>query len=170
MIEIDGSHGEAGGQIVRTALALSVLCGKAFRITNIRQGRPEPGLKAQHVQCIEALKKLCVCDVEGATLGSSTLTFTPGKFLPKNIEVNIGTAGSITLLLQSILLPCMFASKPITLKIMGGTDVKWAMPVDYFKEVLVPQLRRYCDIDIKVIKRGYYPKGGGVVEISFRPK
>lgn len=170
MIEIDGSKGEAGGQIVRTVLGLSVLLGKAFRVTHIRQGRPQPGLKAQHLQCIEALKKLCVCDVQGATLGSEEITFIPGKFLPKNIEIDIGTAGSITLLLQSLLLPCLFSKKKITLKIVGGTDVAWAMPIDYFIEVVIPQLQRFCFLDVKLMKRGYYPKGGGSVEISFKPK
>lgn len=170
MIEIDGSKGESGGQIVRTALGLSVLLGKAFTVTKIRHGRPTPGLKAQHLQCIEALKQLCVCDVRGAEIGSETITFIPGQFTPKNISIDIGTAGSITLLLQSLLLPCMFSSKSITLKITGGTDVKWAMPIDYFKEIVVPQLQRFCQIDVKLIKRGYYPKGQGVVEITFKPK
>ena len=170
MIEIDGSKGEAGGQMVRTALGLSVLLGKAFTIKKIRHGRPTPGLKAQHLQCIEALKQLCVCDVQGAFLGSETITFIPGQFTPKNITIDIGTAGSITLLLQSLLLPCLFSPKPITLTIHGGTDVAWAMPIDYFKEIVVPHLQIFCSVDVRLIKRGYYPKGGGIVEINFKPK
>jgi RNA 3'-phosphate cyclase len=170
MIQINGSHGEGGGQIVRTALAFSTLLGKAFEANEIRSGRKEPGLKAQHLACIKALEQLCDAKTGGAELGSVNLRYIPGKIKAKKIEIDIGTAGSITLLLQSLLPACVLADRKINLSITGGTSGKWQMPVDYFMQVFAPQLRRYADIKIKMTKRGYYPKGGGKVEISISPK
>ncbi len=170
MIEIDGSHGEGGGQIIRTALAFSMLTQKPFHAKDIRKGRTEPGLKSQHLACIKALQKLSQCRATGAELGSMELTFSPAPIEPKNISINIGTAGSVTLLLQAILLPCLFAEKPITLHIIGGTDTKWATPVDHFRHVLLPQLQRFAAIHFRLIKRGYFPRGGGEIELSITPK
>lgn len=170
MIGLDGSHEEGGGQIIRTALAFSTLTGKSFSVDKIRKGRPTPGLKAQHLTCIESLERLSGCTCEGASLGSEKIMFSPGKIIPKDIEIDVGTAGSITLLMQSLLLPCMFASKRLTLKIIGGTDTKWSMPSDYFKEVFLPHLQKYCKIECKLLNRGYYPKGRGVMEVSFSQK
>jgi len=167
MITLDGSIG--GGQIVRTALAFSSLTGKPFRITNIRATRENPGLKAQHVHCIKALQQLCGAKVDGEEIGSKELLYIPGKISAKNLTVDIGTAGSITLLLQCVLLPCMFAQKTHTLTLIGGTDTMWSMPIDYFTHVVVPQFRRVCALNVKVLKRGYYPKGGGKVEITIKP-
>ncbi len=154
MIILDGSYLEGGGQIVRTALALSSLTGQPFRITNIRSARKDPGLKAQHVQCVKTLQQLCNAKADGAELGSKELLFIPGKIEAKNITIDIGTAGSITLLLQAVLLPCMFANKTHKLTIIGGTDTEWSMPIDYFANVLVPQYRRVCGLEVKVLKRG----------------
>lgn len=170
MIVLDGSAGEGGGQIVRTALALSSLTGQPFRVKNIRAGRPDAGLKAQHVHCVKALQQLCNAKADGAEIGSKELLYVPGKIAAKNITIDIGTAGSITLLLQAVLLPCMFAQKTHTLTLIGGTDTEWSMPIDYFTHVLVPQLRRVCGIDVKVLKRGYYPKGGGTVQLTIKPE
>lgn len=170
MIILDGSHGEGGGQIVRTALALSSLTGQPFRITNIRSARKDPGLKTQHVHCIKALQQLCNAKADGAELGSKELLFVPGKINAKNLTIDIGTAGSITLLLQAVLLPCMFANKTHKLTLIGGTDTQWSMPIDYFANVLVPQYRRVCGLEVKVLKRGYYPKGGGQVELTIKPE
>ena len=170
MIELDGNHIEGGGQIVRTALALSTITGKPFKIHSIRKGRTASGLKNQHLYCIKALEKLCNAKTDGAVLGSENLTFIPGKFEAQKIEIDVETAGSITLLLQSLLLPSMFGSSKTTLTITGGTDVQWSQPFDYFAEILVPQMRKYADIDVKLLKRGYYPKGQGKVEISITPK
>lgn len=169
MIELDGSHGEGGGQMVRTALALSAVTGKAFRITNIRAGRPEPGLKAQHLNCIEGIKQLCGAKVDGATIGSSTLEVIPGTLKPGILTINIGTAGSISLVLQSLILPALFAGK-VKIQLTGGTDVAWAMPIDYVTNVLLPHLRKYAEIACTVEQRGYYPAGGGRVTVTIKPK
>lgn len=171
MLTLDGSQGEGGGQIVRTALALSALTQLPFRITNIRAGRDVPGLKAQHVTCVRALETLCGAVAEGAELGSRELTFYPKPIKGGAFELDIGTAGSITLLLQSVLLPALFANKPSRITVIGGTDVDWAMPVDYFTEILVPHLKQWCEkLEVKVLKRGYYPAGGGKVEIFIKPR
>jgi len=170
MIELDGSYGEGGGQIIRTALALSTITQKPFKISNIRKGRCVAGLKNQHLFCIEALRKLCNADVIGGEIGSHNVEYSPGKIEGKTISIDIGTAGSITLLLQALLVPCCFADRKVRLRLKGGTDVKWSMPFDYFKEILLPQLRKYADIDVSLLKRGYYPKGGGRVDITIKPK
>lgn len=170
MITLDGSYGEGGGQIVRTALALSTLTGKSFEVTNIRKGRCSSGLKAQHLYCIKALKELCDAKTNDVDIGSEELRFIPGKIKSKNLKIDIGTAGSITLLLQSLVLPCSFANKKIKLNIKGGTDGKWAMPFDYFNDVFIPHLRKIVDINVKLLKRGFYPKGGGEIEIIINPE
>ena len=170
MIEIDGNYGEAGGQITRTALALSTITQKPFEVYDIRKGRKDSGLKNQHLYCVKSLQELCNADVEGAELGSLYLKYNPKKLISKNLNIDIETAGSITLLLQALLPPAMFASKPITLAINGGTDTKWSMPFDYFNNVLLPQLQRFAKTEAKLLKRGYYPKGNGKVEIKISPK
>ena len=117
MIELNGSWGEGGGQIIRTALALSTITGKPFKINNIRKGRRVSGLKNQHLYCIEALKKLCNADAKGMEIGSEYVEYSPKKIQGKTISIDIETAGSITLLLQALLIPCCFSDKKIRLKI-----------------------------------------------------
>ena len=171
MLYIDGSYGEGGGQIIRTALAISTLTKKPFEADHIRLGRKQPGLKAQHLHCIKALEKLCDAKTKHAELASKKLTYYPGKIKGGTIKVDIGTAGSVSLLLQAVLFPCFFADKKVKLEITGGTSGKWAMPYDYLKNVFAPQLNKFVEkIDIKLIKRGYYPKGGGKIEINTKPK
>ncbi len=171
MIQLDGSYGEGGGQILRTALACSLLTGKGFTLSNIRKGRKNPGLQAQHLNCVKAASQLCANSiVEGAELHSQTLRFVPGKFEPKNITLDIGTAGSVTLLLQSLLPALIVGKKKVTLTLTGGTDVPWSMPYDYLKEVFLPQLIRYADIKLELIRRGYYPAGGGQLKLTITPK
>jgi RNA 3'-phosphate cyclase len=170
MIELDGSHGEGGGAILRQALALSMLTGKAFSISNIRQGRKNPGLAAQHLACVEAAMEMCNAEVVGRYTGSTEVRFTPGEFKGGHHEINIGTAGSITLLLQSLLLPSIFCGKKVSFRIIGGTDVKWSQPYDYFTSVFLAQMRRYADIEANLFKRGYYPKGGGEVKVVVNGK
>ncbi len=170
MIELDGSYGEGGWQLIRTALAFSMLTQQPFHIKDIRKGRKDPGLKAQHLHCIKALQKLSACKAQGAELGSTELTFHPSPLNASSITIDIGTAGSTTLVLQAILLPCLFAQKPITLTLKGGTDTKWATPIDHFRFVLLPLLERFAGIEVKLVKRGYYPKGNGEIEVFIKPK
>ncbi|MBU1202230.1 MAG: RNA 3'-terminal phosphate cyclase [Nanoarchaeota archaeon] len=168
MIKLDGSFGEGGGAILRHALALSTLTGKPFEIENIRKGRPKPGLKAQHVHSVVVLEKLSGCSVTGCEVGSEKLTFVPGEIKNKSVKVDVGTAGSITLLLQSVIIPCIFSGKTVSITIIGGTDVKWSVPIDYMTNVLVPYLRRVAEIEVQIAKRGYYPSGGGEVTIKIK--
>ena len=169
MIKLDGSHGEGGGSLVRIALALSTLTGKSFEVDNIRKGRPKPGLKNQHLYCVKALQKLCGAKTEDVYLGSESIKYYPGKIKGKTISVDMETAGSITLFLQALILPSLFADKKVRLNIKGGTDTKWSVPVDYCKSVFLPQLRRFGNIDLKLLNRGYYPKGSGIVDIKIDP-
>jgi RNA 3'-terminal phosphate cyclase (GTP) len=169
MIELDGTFGEGGGQIMRTALALSMITQQPFHVSNIRAGRDKPGLKMQHLNCITALQKISESKAEGAELGSTEIKFFPAPLKGKSLSVDIETAGSITLFLQAVLLP-LAVSRQMKIEVIGGTDVAWSMPVDYFANVLVPQLRRWADIDVKVEKRGYYPAGNGKVVVRVKPK
>ncbi|MGM5484280.1 MAG: RNA 3'-terminal phosphate cyclase [Nanobdellota archaeon] len=165
-LEIDGSEG--GGQMLRMSIALSLSTGKAFDMTNIRAKRPKPGLKAQHLKAIKAAKELFSAKTEGDHLGSQNLRFIPGKLKRKSLNIDIGTAGSVTLLLQA-LLPALIREKDrVRLSIRGGTDVKWSMPFDYLDNVVLPFYRIYADIEVKLRKRGYFPKGGGEVEIKVK--
>lgn len=171
MIELDGNYGEGGGSLMRVALAVSTLTGKPFKIENIRAGRPKPGLKQQHFTGINALKEISGAKSADIEVGTTELWFQPGKVKGGNYTIDIGTAGSITLLLQALVLPCMFASSKVTLTIKGGTCGKWQASVDYLKELLLPHLQRFVkNIDLKIIKRGYYPKGGGEIVLEISPK
>ncbi len=170
MLVLDGSYLEGGGQIVRTALALSTITQKQFEVKDIRKNRPKPGLKNQHLFCIKALEKLCNAKTEGAELGSTHLKYSPEKIKPQTLSIDIGTAGSITLLLQSLLIPSTFANSKLRIKVTGGTDVSWSPQFDYLNNIIIPQLRRYADIQTSLIKRGYYPKGGGKIDIKTKPK
>jgi len=170
MIKIDGSAIEGGGQIVRNGLALATLTNQSFSVDKIRQGRKQPGLKNQHLHCIKALKQMCNAEVVGDELGSTAVDYIPGKISNRDIEIDIGTAGSITLMMQSLWLPALFSDRKTKFRIIGGTDVAWSMPIDYLKELFIPQLWKYADIKVRVKKRGYYPKGQGVVEVEVKPK
>jgi len=170
MLKIDASYGEGGGQVIRTSLALSTLTNKPFEAINIRSNRKPTGLKAQHTHCVKSLEKLADSKSKYAIIGSDILTYEPGKTRHQTLSIDIGTAGSISLLLQSLLLPCILADGPIKLKITGGTDTKWAMPYDFLANILIPQLKKYTKkIDIKLEKRGYYPKGNGKIELRIIP-
>lgn len=171
MLKINGGYGESGGQIIRTALALSVITGISFEAYDIRKGRKQGGLKAQHLHCIKALEQLCGAKSEDAVLGSETLKFYPGKLKGGKIKIDIGTAGSISLLLQAVLLPSFFSEKKTRLEITGGTTGKWAMPWEFFENVYLPHLKKFCEtVKVKQAKRGYYPAGGGNVLIGINPK
>ena len=170
MISIDGSYGEGGGQILRTAVALSAFKKVPIKITNIRASRPDPGIKAQHHIAIKSVKELCNAETTGLDVGSSTLTFIPDEVKGGSYKFDIGTAGSIVLVFQTCILASLNAKEPLTIKITGGTDVKWAPTWDYFKNVFIPLLKNFgIKTDVNLIKRGYYPRGGGEAEITIYP-
>lgn len=171
MLELDGNYLEGGGALVRVALALSALTGKEFKVNSIRSGRPEPGLKAQHLTAITALKAVCSAETNEINIGSTELYFKPEKIKKGIYELDIGTAGSITLLLQALILPSLFAPGKITFNIKGGTSGKWQASVDYLQNILLPHLYRFAEkIELKILKRGYYPKGGGLVKLEITPR
>lgn len=171
MITLDGSYGEGGGALVRVALALSTFTGQPFEVKNIRANRPEGGLKAQHLTAIKALQQCCEAKTSDVQLGSTEFWYHPGKMKKGIFEIDIGTAGSISLVLQALTLPALFAPGKVTFRIKGGTCGKWQASVDYIQNVLFPQLQRFVDkIELKVIKRGYFPKGGGDVQIEIQPR
>lgn len=165
MIIIDGSTGEGGGQMLRTALGLSALTNKPFKMVNIRKGRDNPGIKEQHLQAVNAVAKLCDAKVSGAELNSMDLEFNPDVIHSSNINVAISTAGSVGLVLQSLLIPAVKTDLRIRIK-GGATYGKWAMPIDHFKFVLSPLLKRIgYETGVVVKKEGFYPKGGALVEV-----
>lgn len=170
MIEIDGSFGEGGGSIIRNALALSALTKKPFKINNIRKGRPKPGLMAQHLTAVLAVQQICDAEVKGAELNSTELEFYPKEIQSKTISIDVGTAGSTTLILQALLLPSIFAPGKVRIKLKGGTDTKWSMPYDYFENVFHTHIAHLANFKVKLEKRGYYPKGGGKLDIIIHPK
>jgi RNA 3'-phosphate cyclase len=170
MIEIDGSYGEGGGALLRVSTALSALTGNSIHIKNIRAGRPQPGLMPQHLNAILALQKLSKAEVNGLTIGSEQISFIPDVLQEGEFQVEVGTAGSITLILQAFMIPAGFAPGPVKICLTGGTDVRWAPPVNYLQNVTLPVLRSIGhQIDLKLLKRGYYPQGGGKLQADILP-
>lgn len=168
MIEIDGRAG--GGQMLRTALSLSAAKNRAFRMENIRGKRPNPGLKRQHLEAVKAVKRLCNADVKGDEQGSETLEFRPGKLEQQDFTVNIGTAGSITLLLDTVLPLTTQFNSGFRIDVKGGTDVKWSPPFSYFKHVKLELLEKFgFHGNAELVKTGYYPSGGGEAELKTEP-
>jgi RNA 3'-phosphate cyclase len=173
MIELDGSYGEGGGQIVRSAVAFAAVTQTPVRITNIRANRRKSGLANQHITAVKAVAKLCAGNHSKLTVGASTMEFLPKKPIHGVFEFDIGTAGSITLVLQACILPALFAraDEEITIKVRGGTDVRWSPPIDYFYTVFLKHLELVgVKTDLKVIERGYYPEGGGEVQLKLWPQ
>ena len=170
MLEIDGSYGEGGGQILRNAVALSTHTKRPVKITKIRANRPNPGIKPQHYISIKSIQELCDANTTGLEIGSSTLSFTPGDFKGGKYKFDIGTAGSITLVFQACILASLKSKEPVTIKLTGGTDVKWSPSWDYFTNVFLPLLKKMgVSVEANLITRGYYPKGGGEAEITIKP-
>jgi len=169
MIEIDGSIG--GGQILRTAVGLSALTLKPFRIINIRKNRSNPGLKPQHLAGVKVGAELCGAEVRGTKIGSTKLEFVPKSHDFSDKKVDIGTAGSVQLLLQTITPVLIFSDKPVTLKTKGGTAGLGAPTVEYTKFVFFPMLSKlgFSLPEVRILKQGFYPRGGGLVNVKFFP-
>jgi RNA 3'-terminal phosphate cyclase (GTP) len=176
MIDIAGDYSEGGGQILRTAIALSCISHQPIRVFNIRARRPKPGLKPQHLFALRTLAKLFRAENKGLELGSREITFVPTaeEIQEHLVDIDIQTAGAIGLLLQPLLLVAAFRGNGICLNIKGGTAGLGAVPVDYYPNVILPILSRSgLKAELEIIKRGYYPKGGGKVKVtveSTRPK
>lgn len=166
---IDGS--KAGGQVLRTALGLAAITGKAIKVVNIRGGRPDSGLKTQHLQGILAVAELCNAELKGVKLGSKEIEFMPGKLEAKELSIKISTAGSIGLLFQSLQLAAAFCDTSVRIHITGGSTASaWSPPVHYIQSVLLPIVRKMgYNANIKIKHEGFYPKGGAEVEITVRP-
>jgi RNA 3'-terminal phosphate cyclase (ATP) len=170
MIEIDGSFGEGGGQILRTSIALASVLGTDVRVSHIRAGRSQPGIMAQHLAGINAAASLSGAFVEGARVGSTDLTYRPGSVKSGSFQFDIGTAGSITLVLQTILPIITGSSGSTEILLTGGTDVKWSPPVDYLQLVMLPMLKLMgFEGVLTVSRRGHYPKGGGETRFESTP-
>ncbi len=169
MIRIDGSAGEGGGQILRTSLALSLLTGRPFRIEKIRAGRKKPGLLRQHLTAVEAAMRVSGGSAEGAEAGSTELVFTPGSLRAGEYQFAVGTAGSTMLVLQTILVPLLFAEGRSVVKLEGGTHNPAAPPFDFIEKTFLPLMRRMgARVEVRLERAGFYPAGGGsaIVEID----
>jgi RNA 3'-phosphate cyclase len=171
MIVLDGSYGEGGGQMLRTALALSLVTHEPFRIERIRQGRPQPGLKAQHLHIVKALLLMSDSEVDGIALGSTALSFWPGRLRGGEYQLDIGTAGAIALVMQTLVPVAMIAGAPLRWQLRGGTNGRGAMTMDFWQQVILPLVRPYASaITLEVRRHGYYPAGGGEVILRVTPE
>lgn len=174
MIEIDGSHGEGGGQILRTSLTLSALTGKPVRIRHIRSGRKTPGLKPQHLMSAHAAAQICGGKLVGAEPGAGELRLYPGRIKPGRYTFDVSTvtvsAGSTSLILQTVLLPLAFAGSASRVLIKGGTHVAWSPSADYIRDVFLPALAPMgIWAKMKIHRAGFYPIGGGTIEAVVEP-
>jgi RNA 3'-terminal phosphate cyclase (ATP) len=170
MLEIDGCHGEGGGQLVRTAVALAAITGTAVTITNVRAKRANPGLADQHLAAVSAVAALCDADVEGLELKAQRLVFRPRRLRGGAFHFDVGTAGSITLVLQALLPAMIHSGERISVRIVGGTDVRAAPALDYFQHILLALLGKMgARVRCNLQRRGYYPRGGGDVVVAVDP-
>ncbi len=173
MLMIDGSYGEGGGQVLRTALGLAILTGQPVRIERIRAGRPKPGLQPQHLTAVRAAAAVCAAHLEGDTLDSQTLTFIPGSPASSGEytfdvaeAARGGSAGSVSLVLQTVLLPLALAQGESHLTLRGGTHVPWAPSVSYLEHVFLPALAWMgVRVQIELVRWGFYPAGGGEIRV-----
>ena len=170
MLHIDGSFGEGGGQILRSSLALSMLTGRAFRITNIRANREKPGLMRQHLTAVSAATTICGARTSGAAVQSTDLTFEPGRVAMGDYEFSIGTAGSTTLVLQTVLPPLLTAHGKSTLTLNGGTHNPLAPPFDFLMRAYLPQIAKMGPTVTATLERtGFAPGGGGRMRVEIEP-
>ncbi|QLH05407.1 RNA 3'-phosphate cyclase [Nitrosopumilus oxyclinae] len=169
-LKINGGHGEGGGQIIRSAIALSCITKQAIHLENIRKNRKISGLRPQHLTAIKILQKVANAKVIGAKIGSTEIKFIPGNIENLELVENVGTAGSIPLILQVLIPVVAISKKHLDLKIKGGTDVLWSPTIDYTQYVLQEAYSRMgINFSLELIKRGYYPKGGGEVKLQVTP-
>jgi len=169
-LNLDGSAGEGGGQILRSALGLSLVTGTPFTIDRIRAGREKPGLLRQHLTAVQAAAEIGKAQVSGAAIGSRVLTFRPGAVSPGAYSFSVGTAGSATLVLQTVLPALLTASGPSTLSLEGGTHNAWAPPFDFLEKAFLPLLARMgARVSVKLERRGFYPAGGGRFTAAIEP-
>lgn len=167
---IDGAHGEGGGQLARLAMALAAITGRPIRLTNIRAGRVRPGLAAQHLTALRAVAALCDGHLEGAAIGALEVRFRPGRIRGGAYRFEVGTAGSVTLVLQAVLPVALCADAPSQVTLVGGTDVTRAPPVDYLREVFLPWLAAMgAQVAVVSLRHGYYPRGGGELTLDITP-
>ncbi len=170
MIQIDGSAGEGGGQVLRSSLTLSVLTGQPVQLHHIRARRPKPGLAAQHLRAVAAAAAVSGATVQGAHVGASTLTFAPGRLRAGSYSFDIGTAGATSLVLQTIFLPLSLASAPSQVSLSGGTHVPWSPPFHYLQWQWLPFMQTMgCDATLGLTQAGFYPKGRGRIEAAIQP-
>src|ERR1700744_841519 len=170
MIVIDGSEGEGGGQIVRNACALSLVTGTPFRITNIRGGREKPGLMRQHVTAVEAACAIGGAECAGLAVGASEITFRPGRVKPGEYRFAVGTAGSTGLVLQTILMPLLLADDRSRLVLEGGTHNMLAPRFDFTERPFLPIVSRMGpQVTGRLVRHGFYPRGGGRLEVEIEP-
>ena len=174
MVEIDGSYGEGGGQILRSALAFSAILKRPLAVHHIRAKRKKPGLRPQHLKGVEALAQITEAEVQGAHIGSEAVTFIPKDIIAGDYRFEVGngkrSAGSVTLLLQTLLPPLCFSREPSRLTLVGGTHVPWSPPFQYLSEVLFPTLCSMgISVDATIEKWGWYPQGGGIIRVEIRP-
>lgn len=170
MLEVPGDLLEGGGQIIRTTLALSALTGKPVSITKIREKRPNPGLRAQHLIAAKALAATCNAETSELTIGARQVRFIPHNHVGGKFMFDVGTAGSIPLILQALMPAAAYAPSPAEFELTGGTDVRWSPSIDYLRLTQLPLLRNMgYDATIQVHRRGHYPKGGGQVSVHIEP-
>jgi RNA 3'-phosphate cyclase len=170
LLSIDGSLGEGGGQVLRTSLALALISGRAFRLTNIRSRRSKPGLMPQHLKAVEAARAIGKARVEGAALGSQSLLFEPTGLSSGDFHFDIGTAGSTSLVLQTILPPLSFAPARSTITLIGGTHVPWSPCFHFLEMHWLHYMRKVgFDIRLQLETAGFYPQGGGHITASVQP-
>ena len=171
LVKIDGSQGEGGGQILRTTISLSAITGKPVEVINIRANRSNPGLRPQHMTAIKIIADLFHAEFENLKIGADWIRFLPSdKFKGGSVKFDIGTAGSIPLILMTVVPAISLSNNSLQIEVTGGTDVKASPTIDYIKHIVAESYRSIgIKFSVNVLKRGYYPKGGGVVQSTILP-
>lgn len=169
-MRIDGSTGEGGGQVLRTSLALAAIAGERLVVENVRANRDEPGLKAQHLAAVRAVAALTDATVEGDELGSESVVFEPDEPTGGEYEVDVGTAGAVTLVAHAVLPAALHADGEVTFRVRGGTHVRWSPTFEHLERVFLPLLHDAdAEATVELVQRGHYPQGGGEIAIRVSP-